>query len=249
IFVLHTTGPIGAPGNPIQFADLPNLLLGVVNIGTLLSARPAAPVFLAGIGSLSLGTVNLNGANLNVTAAGNLAVDIVATSGGDVHLGAAGTVNVTTAVDSGAGAIVLHSDSDGNGAGNVTLSPGAVVQSANPTVAAIMLQGADLILGSGPLLSLVEATAAGGGIIIQSSAPNRPINIGGAAGRVAGVNLTDIELAEIVTTPTGTITIGDAAQVGNITFTTAFPATTAGTAVVVVQSTAGAGAIVLDNSA
>ena len=54
------------------------------------------------------------------------------------------------------------------------------------------------------------------------------MSLGGTNNAVAGINLTDAELAQIQTTATGTVTIGDSAQTGNITFTTATPATTAG---------------------
>ena len=54
-----------------------------------------------------------------------------------------------------------------------------------------------------------------------------PISLGGTSSAVAGVSLTDAEFAQIFTTSTGTVTIGDSGQTGNITFTTATMATTA----------------------
>jgi len=60
--------------------------------------------------------------------------------------------------------------------------------------------------------------------------------------------LTDAELARIQTTTTGTVTIGDSAQTGNITFTTATVATTSGASTLVVQATV-AGQIILDDGA
>ena len=62
------------------------------------------------------------------------------------------------------------------------------------------------------------------------------------------MNLTDAELARIVTIASGTITIGDAAQSGTITFHTARPATTAGAAVQVVEDPASGGQIVLEDA-
>ena len=82
---------------------------------------------------------------------------------------------------------------------------------------------------------------------IQSSVESQPMSIGGANNAVAGINLTDAELARILTAPTGAITIGDANQTGNITLTTATPATTGGAATVVVQSSAGAGQFIFDD--
>src|SRR5262249_54108580 len=108
---------------------------------------------------------------------------------------------------------------------------------------AITLQAADL-----DIQGLVEAAGAGGGIVIRSSAPNRAMSIGGADNAVSGINLTDSELAQLVTTSSGTITFGDTGQIGDITFTTALPATTAGSGIVVLQSTSGPGQIILDNN-
>ena len=88
-----------------------------------------------------------------------------------------------------------------------------------------------------------------GGVVIQSSVESRPMLIGGTnSSPVAGINLTSAELAQIYTTSTGTVTIGDSSQTGNITFSTATPATTAGAGLNVVQSTAGSGEIILDDA-
>ena len=92
------------------------------------------------------------------------------------------------------------------------------------------------------------SVAATGQVTIRSSLPSRPMSLGGGADDVSGVNLTDAELACIRTTATGTVTIGDAGQTGNITFTTATPATTAGAATVVLQAVAGTGQITLDDA-
>jgi sugar lactone lactonase YvrE len=84
-------------------------------------------------------------------------------------------------------------------------------------------------------------------VTIRSSLPSLPMSIGGGNGDVAGINLTDAELACIQTLPTGTITIGDSTQTGNVTFTTATPATTAGASTVVIQATGGTGQIILND--
>ena len=74
-----------------------------------------------------------------------------------------------------------------------------------------------------------NSTPSAGGVVIQSSVESRPMQIGGTNNAaVAGINLTTAELAQIYTTSTGTVTIGDSLQTGNITFSTATPATTAG---------------------
>ena len=74
------------------------------------------------------------------------------------------------------------------------------------------------------------------------------MSIGGTNNAVTGINLTDAELAQIYTTASGTVTFGDSSQTGNITFTTATPATTPGASTVVVQSTTGPGQIILNDT-
>ncbi len=66
---------------------------------------------------------------------------------------------------------------------------------------------------------------------------------------MAGINLTDAELAQIQTTAAGSITFGDSSQTGDITFKAVAPATTAGAGIVALQDASGAGAIVLDDVA
>ncbi|HEY5316077.1 MAG TPA: hypothetical protein VIK18_26350, partial [Pirellulales bacterium] len=93
-----------------------------------------------------------------------------------------------------------------------------------------------------------STTATAAGIVIQSSVQSRPMLVGGTnSSPVAGINLTSAELAQIFTTSSGTVTIGDGQQTGNITFSTATPATTAGASVNVIESSTGGGAIILDD--
>ena len=102
---------------------------------------------------------------------------------------------------------------------------------------------------SGTISKVAAALPATTQVTIQSSLPSRPMSLGGSNNAaVDGINLTSAELARIVTAPTGTVTIGDSTQTGDITFSGATVATTAGTATTVVQSTTGAGQIVLDDS-
>jgi hypothetical protein len=115
-------------------------------------------------------------------------------------------------------------------------------------------QSGNLFVANGNTLS--EFSPAGnstisttGGVVIRSSQPTRPMSLGGANNAVAGVNLTDAELSRIFTTFSGTITIGDSSQTGNITLTTAMVATTAGASTVVVQAVGGSGQIILDDGA
>ncbi|HEY5314127.1 MAG TPA: hypothetical protein VIK18_16465, partial [Pirellulales bacterium] len=98
--------------------------------------------------------------------------------------------------------------------------------------------------------SPASSTPTAAGVVIQSSVQSRPMLVGGTnSSPVAGINLTGAELAQIFTTSTGTLTIGDGQQTGNITFSTATPATTAGAGLVVVQDAAGAGQVILDDGA
>ena len=52
-------------------------------------------------------------------------------------------------------------------------------------------------------------------VTIRSSLPSRPMMIGGTNNAaVAGINLTSLETARLVTPATGTLTIGESAQTG-----------------------------------
>ena len=95
-----------------------------------------------------------------------------------------------------------------------------------------------------------SVTPTASSVVSQSSVESRPMLVGGTNNSpVAGINLTTAELAQIYTTSTGTLTIGDSLQTGNITFSTATPVTTAGAGLVVVQNAAGAGEVILDDGA
>ena len=91
--------------------------------------------------------------------------------------------------------------------------------------------------------------ATAGGVVIRSSLASLPISLGDDAAAAGGIELSNAELAQIQTTATGTLTIGDSAQTGNITFSTATPATTAVASTVVVQKPNGPGEIILDDDA
>ncbi len=101
---------------------------------------------------------------------------------------------------------------------------------------------------TGSITQIAAGAAATTQVMIRSSLSSRALSLGSTNNFVTGINLTDAELARILTTSSGTVTIGDSSQTGNITFTTATPATTAGAATVVVQSTSGGGRIVLDDA-
>ena len=104
--------------------------------------------------------------------------------------------------------------------------------------------------GNSTVSLFAAATPAAGGVVIQSSVESRPMLIGGTnSSPVAGINLTSAELAQIYTSSTGTVTVGDSSQTGNITFSTATPATTAGATLNVIQSTTSSGQIILDDGA
>ena len=136
---------------------------------------------------------------------------------------AAGNVSATTVISSGLNH-PFAAAFDGNGDLFITNLSGSTVSEAAVTL-----------------------TPNAGGVVIRSSASSDSMSIGGGNSDVAGINLTDAELAQIYTTASGTVTIGDISQTGNITFHTATPVTTAGASVVVQQSQTGGGAIVLDD--
>jgi autotransporter-associated beta strand protein len=93
------------------------------------------------------------------------------------------------------------------------------------------------------------AAPTAGAVIVRSSISTQSMSLGGTNDAVAGVNLTDAELSQIRTTSAGAITIGDAAQIGNIILTTATPAVTLGASTIITQAAGGAGRIILDDEA
>jgi ligand-binding sensor domain-containing protein len=101
--------------------------------------------------------------------------------------------------------------------------------------------------GTGTTVSEFARTPAAGGVVIRAALPSQTMSIGSNASG-ANINLTNAELAQIVTTPTGLVTFGDTAQTGKITFKGATPAAILGASVAVQQSATGAGQIVLDDS-
>src|SRR5262249_24886129 len=86
---------------------------------------------------------------------------------------------------------------------------------------------------------------ASGGVVVRTARSEQPISVGADPGPGAGLSLSGAELARIFTTDTGTITFGDSAQTGAITFAAASPATTAPARVAAPQAVGGPGAIVL----
>jgi hypothetical protein len=206
--------------------------------------------------SLTLGTIrDLNAGLGDITvSADTIAVGSIDTSSADGSLDLRATGNLTVsnaaAIQAGTGTIALAADvnADGtghDGAGTLTIGAGATVTSTNTATSAVTLRGSDLEIATGT--SAAQLSAAGG-VVIRSSVATRPMSLGGANTAVAGINLTDAELARIETAAAGTLTIGDSTQTGDIRFTTATVATTAGAATQVVQATAGAGLILLDDA-
>ena len=94
-------------------------------------------------------------------------------------------------------------------------------------------------------------------IYIRPSMPALPMSLGGSNTAVAGVNLTDAELAQILIGPAslnnnspGEVVIGSGGSLtGNITFTTATVASTVGALTYVMQYASGPGQIILDDGA
>ena len=101
--------------------------------------------------------------------------------------------------------------------------------------------------GGGTTVSEFARRPAAGGVVIRPALSTQTMSIGGNASG-ANVNLTNAELAQIVTTATGFITFGGTTQTGTITFQNATPAATPGASVVVQQAATGTGQIVLDDS-
>lgn len=130
------------------------------------------------------------------------------------------------------------------GEGGIYLAGGTVY---DPQGLAFDSTGALMIADRG-YSRILRVDDGGATVSVRSSVPTRPMNLGGADGAVAGINLTDAELASISAGPSSSIVFGDAAQSGDVTFTTAwFP--TPAKAIVVRQDAASDAAIVLDDFA
>ena len=96
--------------------------------------------------------------------------------------------------------------------------------------------------------SLLAAPVAANGITVRSSVPTRPMSLGGPNNAaVAGINLTNAELAAMTTLSTGGVDFGDEDQTGNIYVNMATLATTPGSATTIGQSSTGSGQIVLND--
>ena len=169
------------------------------------------------------------------------------TTAGGVWLAAAGSLNIGSGSSiNSAGKVTLEADvtaaDQGNsGIGTLTIAAGDVVTSTEGSTTAITLRAADMTI-AGSVNGVGNS-----GVTVRTSIPSLPMSVGGLNNAVVGVNLTAAEVANIVTGSSGSVTFGDSSQLGNITFTKAKTATTAGASTVVVQSTAGSGQIILDN--
>ena len=82
-------------------------------------------------------------------------------------------------------------------------------------------------------------TPRSGGVVVRPARSSEPMSLGGSSTPASTLSLTNAELAQIFTTASGTVTIGDPTQTGTITFHSATLATTAGASTVVLQSTGG----------
>jgi autotransporter-associated beta strand protein len=175
----------------------------------------------------------------------------VSTGGGNLTLTASGGVGIGTfaTISSATGALTLGADLTPAGQGDDGVGTLEILQNASVYGSTITLRGADIDLSALANVANVGNSSTNS-VTIQSSVKSRPMQIGGSNNSaVNGINMISSKLARIVTSNTGTITIGDSSQTGNITFTNATPATTAGASLVVVQSSSGAGQIVLDDGA
>ena len=223
---LDTSGPIGSSANRIQFDATATSAQIVVG-----AAVEPSGTYLDGLGNLNLGNVTSLASNgpLDVTARGNLTVVSGAT------------------LDTGTGSLSLAADTQAGGAGDDGVGTLSVQANSVLDAATIALRGADMNFDPAATVGSAASGVVTSQVTIRSSLPSRPMGIGGGNSDVAGINLTDAELTCIQTAATGTVTIGDSTQTGNITFKTARVAATAGAGTVVVQATGGAGQIVLND--
>ncbi len=127
----------------------------------------------------------------------------------------------------------------------------AVYYNGNTTPQSLAFSSAGVLYGSAnstivtfPRQAVLVTTST---VSFSSSVESRPIHLGGANNAtVAGINLTNAELARI-STNSGTVTFGDSDQTGNVTIAAATFAATPVGQVMISQSATGPGAIVFDD--
>ena len=224
------------------------------------TANPTTGVFLS---SFSTGSSNPNG--IAIDSAGFIYISN--TDGSIGKFSSSGAVINATFATGLTGAYSLSFDTSDNLYVGITASTGvfanSVVRVTPSGAVSKYVTGLSLPAGvnfyngnlyaanaSGTTVAKVtQAVPATTAVQIQSSVSTRQIQIGGTNNSaVAGISLTSAELAGISTTSTGSVTIGDNNQTGNISFTQAIPCTTAGAALFVQQLSGAAGTIVLDDS-
>ena len=200
------------------------------------------------------GTIAFNGkstfvgaASLNASASNILTLNPSAI----VSVGVIGNIKfqATNAllIDSGAtllggASVSLEADTKANGTGDDGVGTLTINGAATVLGNAIALRGADIDIANTAHIGDTNTSA----VFIHPSLPTLSMSLGGSNTAVTGVNLTDVELGQIVTAANGSITFGDPNLNGSIICTTATPATTAGAMVTLLQSGTGPGAIVLD---
>jgi sugar lactone lactonase YvrE len=141
----------------------------------------------------------------------------------------------------------LYVTNDGNGQGTTVseFAPGSTTPTRtltglnHPGALAFDATG-DLFVANDNIVSVFTPRPAAGGVVIRTARPEQPISVGTDPG--IGLALTNAEIAQVFATRT--VTFGDPTQTGNITFTD----TIVGAGVAAVQSSAGAGAVVLDSA-
>jgi len=197
------------------------------------------------------GMTTFSGANISMDASsgGNLTVmtgaSVIAngTSSG-ITLQAKGNVTVTDCTISAVLGVQLAADVDFNTNGDDGVGTLQIAGTSSILGGDLTLIGADIEISGTSSVGNTSTTTIG----IQSSVLTRPMSIGGANNAVTGVNLTDIELARLVTNASGKIRFGstDSLYTGDIRFVTATPATTPGAGIEVKQDPTSSAKISLD---
>lgn len=152
-------------------------------------------------GAVSAGTngnvqITVTGADQNLTVGNTITAG---TASGGVTLSATGDVAVGGIVTSTGGAIVVTGDSDVNGTGDVN------------TTAAINAGAGTAVLTS-DTMSIGDTVTANGGITVQPADNTADLEI--VSGAVSGLNLSNAEITNLVTT--GTLTLGAAGGTGAV---------------------------------
>ncbi|MCY2966250.1 MAG: hypothetical protein NT069_21900, partial [Planctomycetota bacterium] len=212
---INTQGEIGSSASPLQFAGNANLTQQNVTIGDVV--QPTSNVYLGGLGALTLGSIRLSGADLDVRASGAVAE----ANGASIT---AKTLSVTTRKDDGAsinlantgnqvtnlalGALKSSSSVAANAQLSYSSSTGVTISSLNTAGTAILVLGGDVDQKGGISARILQVTT--------RNDAGAAIDLSGSGNAVSRINLNALKSAT-TDAANGDITfVGDVASNANV---------------------------------